>query len=211
MMQRYYQQYQEIGNGTITKHFIAALQDETGKIVTFPLYSALFPKLFPDRSNSSSFSSSSSSSSSSSDLPTVPVLMIKRYTGTNDRTVQDMATNEIKLLTKLNHPYILPLFDNIADSGDACMVFPYAHGGNLAEVPENNLRTANIINTASNTAFVTSSSSSSSSSSNPMVPLPVDSLRQLAYQVSQAIQYLHSQNIVHGNIRPDIFSLWYQK
>ncbi len=80
---------------------------------------------------------------------------------------------EAEILSKLNHPYILPVTDFGTDeiSGFPYMIMPYKGGGTLVEQIQAG-------------------------------PLPFDKVMKYVWQLAKALNYAHNQNIIHRDIKP---------
>jgi serine/threonine-protein kinase len=80
---------------------------------------------------------------------------------------------EIRLLARLTHPYILPLYDSGEAAGVLYFVMPYVSGESLRERLEREGR------------------------------LPVPDALCIARQVAEALGYAHAENVVHRDIKPE--------
>ena len=80
---------------------------------------------------------------------------------------------EIRLLARLHHPYILPLYDSGEAAGVLYYVMPYVQGESLRERMDRERH------------------------------LPVADALRIARQVAEALGYAHAQNVVHRDITPE--------
>jgi serine/threonine protein kinase/Tfp pilus assembly protein PilF len=85
---------------------------------------------------------------------------------------------EIKLVARLNHPHILPLFDSDAADGFLYYVMPYVEGESLRERLDRQQL------------------------------LPIDESIRHARAIASALDYAHRQNIVHRDIKPENVMLY---
>jgi len=81
--------------------------------------------------------------------------------------------SEIRLLARLHHPYILPLYDSGEAAGMLYYAMPYVEGESLRDRLERE----------------------------PQLPV-ADALR-ITRQVAEALAYAHAENIVHRDIKPE--------
>lgn len=103
----------------------------------------------------------------------------------NAQSLEDVK-REIAIMKKLNHPHVLRLYEVMDDPNvnKLYLVLEYMKGGDLMQLQRGD---------------------SKSYSCNPMPDYLV--LRVLA-QVAQGLKYLHSQNIIHGDIKPQNILLY---
>jgi serine/threonine protein kinase len=80
---------------------------------------------------------------------------------------------EAALLAQLQHRHIVPLFDFGWEQGMPYLVMEYAPGGTLKN------------------AFPQG------------VPLPVESILPTVLQLASALQYVHDQGVIHGDVKPE--------
>ena len=80
---------------------------------------------------------------------------------------------EIRTQARLHHPHILPLFDSGSAAGRLFCTMPYVQGGSLRDL----LRTRGA--------------------------LPVETVAQLATEVSSALTYAHALGVIHRDIKPE--------
>ncbi|HEY3134398.1 MAG TPA: protein kinase, partial [Gemmatimonadaceae bacterium] len=80
---------------------------------------------------------------------------------------------EIKVVARLNHPHILPLFDSGEVEGFLYYVMPYVEGESLRERLERENQ------------------------------LPVDEAVRHTLSIASALDYAHRQNVVHRDIKPE--------
>lgn len=85
---------------------------------------------------------------------------------------------EIKLVARLNHPHILPLFDSDAADGFLYYVMPYVEGESLRERLDRQQL------------------------------LPIEEAIRHARAIASALDYAHRQNIVHRDIKPENVMLY---
>ncbi|MFN8455634.1 MAG: serine/threonine-protein kinase [Anaerolineae bacterium] len=78
---------------------------------------------------------------------------------------------EAKILARLQHPHILPVFDYGQADGYAYIVMPFLHSGTLTDL----MRGA---------------------------PLPLAQIRRIISQVGDALDYAHSQGLIHRDVKP---------
>ena len=86
------------------------------------------------------------------------------------------AVNEVNVLKKLRHPYIVKHFDNFIDGGCICIVMQYANSGDLHSR----------IKTMRNSAL----------------SFPEDQISRWFSQILLGISYMHSKNIMHRDLKP---------
>ncbi len=79
---------------------------------------------------------------------------------------------EISILEVLHHPNILPLLSSDEAKGLLFYVMPFANGGSLTTLL------------------------------NDRVSLPMDQVADITRQVSAALDYAHTQNVIHRDIKP---------
>jgi serine/threonine protein kinase/Flp pilus assembly protein TadD len=80
---------------------------------------------------------------------------------------------EIKVVARLNHPHILPLFDSGEVEGFLYYVMPYIEGESLREHLERENQ------------------------------LPVDEAIRHACSIASALDYAHRQNVIHRDVKPE--------
>jgi serine/threonine protein kinase/Tfp pilus assembly protein PilF len=85
---------------------------------------------------------------------------------------------EIKLVARLNHPHILPLFDSDAADSFLYYVMPYVEGESLRERLDRQQL------------------------------LPIDESIRHARAIASALDYAHRQNIIHRDIKPENIMLY---
>jgi tRNA A-37 threonylcarbamoyl transferase component Bud32/tetratricopeptide (TPR) repeat protein len=85
----------------------------------------------------------------------------------------DRFVSEIRLLARLQHPHILPLFDSGEIDGALYYVMPYVEGESLRD------RIAR------------------------EGPLPVSDALRIVRQVAEALDHAHARNIVHRDVKPE--------
>ncbi len=85
---------------------------------------------------------------------------------------------EIKLVARLNHPHILPLFDSDAADSFLYYVMPYVEGESLRERLDRQQL------------------------------LPIDEAIRHARAIGSALDYAHRQNIIHRDIKPENVMLY---
>ncbi len=104
-------------------------------------------------------------------------LKLLPVTATTDRASQDAFQREAQTTAQLEHPNILPIHDfgvqNGPEVGLIYLAMPYISGGSL----QDRIRSA-------------------------QGPLPFREALNYLRQAAQAIDYAHSRQIIHGNIRP---------
>jgi serine/threonine protein kinase len=79
---------------------------------------------------------------------------------------------EARLLAQLQHPYILPIFDFGEQDGYTFFAMPYIEGGTLADLLSSG------------------------------TPLPLVQVVQIINQVGEALDYAHSMNVIHRDVKP---------
>jgi len=85
----------------------------------------------------------------------------------------DRFVREVRLVARLTHPHILPLFDSGEAGGFLFFVMPVVDGESLRD----RIRSAK--------------------------QLPVDEARQIATEVADALDYAHRHDVVHRDIKPE--------
>jgi serine/threonine protein kinase/Flp pilus assembly protein TadD len=80
---------------------------------------------------------------------------------------------EIKVVARLNHPHILPLFDSGEVEGFLYYVMPYVEGESLREKLERENQ------------------------------LPVDEAIRHTFSIASALDYAHRQNVIHRDVKPE--------
>ena len=80
---------------------------------------------------------------------------------------------EIKVVARLNHPHILPLFDSGEIEGFLYYVMPYVEGESLRERLERENQ------------------------------LPIDEAIRHAFSIASALDYAHRQNVIHRDVKPE--------
>src|ERR1700736_6227243 len=80
---------------------------------------------------------------------------------------------EIRVVARLNHPHILPLFDSGEIGGFLYYVMPYVEGESLRERLERENQ------------------------------LPMDEAIRHTLSIASALDYAHRQNVVHRDIKPE--------
>jgi serine/threonine protein kinase/Tfp pilus assembly protein PilF len=80
---------------------------------------------------------------------------------------------EIKVVARLNHPHILPLFDSGEVEGFLYYVMPYVEGESLRERLERENQ------------------------------LPVDEAVRHTFSIASALDYAHRQNVIHRDVKPE--------
>jgi serine/threonine protein kinase len=88
---------------------------------------------------------------------------------------QDQMLEEVRLLTYLEHPAILPILDNGVYEQMLYMVYPYAGGGSLRQ---------RLTEAAGEL-------------------LPLKEVLAILRQVGEALHFAHEQQMVHGNLKPE--------
>lgn len=78
---------------------------------------------------------------------------------------------EAKILARLQHPHILPVFDYGQADGYAYIVMPFLHSGTLTGLMSG-------------------------------APLPLAQIRRIVSQVGDALDYAHSQGLIHRDVKP---------
>src|SRR5213596_1440341 len=80
---------------------------------------------------------------------------------------------EIRVVARLNHPHILPLFDSGEVQGFLYYVMPYVEGESLRERLERENQ------------------------------LPIDEAIRHTFSIASALDYAHRQNVIHRDIKPE--------
>lgn len=80
---------------------------------------------------------------------------------------------EIKVVARLNHPHILPLFDSGEVEGFLYYVMPYIEGESLRERLERENQ------------------------------LPIDEAVRHTFSIASALDYAHRQNVIHRDVKPE--------
>ena len=80
---------------------------------------------------------------------------------------------EIKVVARLNHPHILPLFDSGEIEGFLYYVMPYIEGESLREHLERENQ------------------------------LPIDEAIRHTFSIASALDYAHRQNVIHRDVKPE--------
>ncbi len=88
---------------------------------------------------------------------------------------KDEALNEVRLLACMEHPSILPMLDDGLHEDMLYLVTPYIKGDSLRQL-------------------LTAAAGS---------PLPLPEVLAMMQQIGEALQFAHTQNIVHANIKPE--------
>src|SRR5579883_788381 len=88
---------------------------------------------------------------------------------------QDQVLEEVRLLTYLEHPAILPILDNGVYEKMLYMVYPYAGGSSLRQ---------RLTDAAGEL-------------------LPLKEVLAILRQVGEALHFAHTQRVVHGNLKPE--------
>ena len=102
---------------------------------------------------------------------------IKKFKETEDDLVQKTMKRELKMLQQLKHPNCVDFQDAFYHKGNLFLVFEYVEK-NLLEVLEE--------------------------SPNGLSPKLI---RSFVYQMCKAISYLHKNNIIHRDVKPEIYLL----
>ena len=90
-----------------------------------------------------------------------------------DRTFLERFNREIKVIARLQHPRILPVYDSGEDQGIPYIVMAYVPGGTLAERIK----------------------------ANPD-GMPLDEVVRLTHQIAEGLDYAHEQGIIHRDLKP---------
>ncbi|OHT10830.1 AGC family protein kinase [Tritrichomonas foetus] len=103
----------------------------------------------------------------------------------------EQVDKEFKIQSKLKHKYIMPISEYFDFQDYRALLMPRALGGSLAELPSlnNNIMQSNNLECINDCRSI-------HSSLNPL------SIAKIMYRVIESIEYLHSQNILHGDIKP---------
>ncbi len=101
-------------------------------------------------------------------------LLLNPHLSEAERQVQlSQLLREAQLASSLVHPHIVSVFDHFLEDGDGYIVMEWLEGLNLREALDSKVR------------------------------LTLPQIKQLASQVSEALQYAHSQGVVHRDIKPE--------
>jgi serine/threonine protein kinase len=93
----------------------------------------------------------------------------------------DKLLTEASIVSKLNHPYIVSVFDYFIEDGDGYIVMEWLEGKTLREVKaeNNNIRIEDVIN--------------------------------IGIQIGEALNYAHNNNIMHKDIKPENIMIYNNK
>lgn len=111
------------------------------------------------------------------DGPVVGQVAVKVYHDARSEPVAQELMRQTQLAASLNHPHILPCYNNAIEGNDLAIVMAYAHGGSLGD-------TLN---------------SSQSSVTLPLRPTVVTSI---IAQVASTLADIHAQGLTHGDLKP---------
>jgi serine/threonine protein kinase len=100
----------------------------------------------------------------------VAIKVLPRHIASDPEFVQRFE-QEARIIAKLQHPHILPVFDYGEQDGYTYIVMPFVETGTLANYLKGD-------------------------------PLPMKQICQVMSQVGDALDYAHSQNIVHRDVKP---------
>lgn len=109
---------------------------------------------------------------------------LKRLSKNND-TLRLSFKNEISLLTKLNHPNIVPIINYFETKNFCNIILPYAKYGTLETLIEKKL--------------------------NKSVKFMDDDIKKIILEMSKGIDYLHKNKIIHCDIKPSNILLFGNK
>jgi serine/threonine protein kinase len=91
----------------------------------------------------------------------------------NESYLQEAVEKEIRVLNRLNHKFIIKLFDVVRDNNLIFLVMENCDGGNLLDL----ILSGNLKN--------------------------ISDIKQLFKQIVEGVQYLHTQGIAHGDLKPE--------
>jgi ABC-type oligopeptide transport system substrate-binding subunit len=102
-------------------------------------------------------------------------VVVKRPKGSPDARHRQRFLTEARMLARLNHPNITQIYDVLfdQDEGRFYLVMEYVDGKDLAEIVQEG------------------------------APLPLDWVLDVAMGTLQALNYAHSQGVVHRDVKPD--------
>lgn len=137
----------------------------------------------------------------------------KKKAGKNSETYFEDIKREIAIMKQLNHPNVLRLFEVLDDPNvnKMYLVLEYMKMGDLVNVLKNreedtNANTAEVsAASASNVAPTTSTGTTAAATesiSKGFTPLSDLEVWNICRQLVSGIKYLHKQNVVHGDIKP---------
>jgi serine/threonine protein kinase len=108
-------------------------------------------------------------------LPRIVAIKVMHVTHLNSQKERDSFLKEARLLEKLKHPHILPIFDVGIEDDAPYMVAEYASKGSLRAMLKRYARR----------------------------PVPLEEGLRILSQIGEALQQAHQQGIVHRDLKPE--------
>jgi len=108
-------------------------------------------------------------------LPRIAAIKLLHTVRINSPQDRERFFQEARLLARLAHPHILPLYEADIDGESPYFISDYASGGSLRDLLQHR----------------------------PSTPLPVEDVITILSQVGEALSYAHQQKIIHRDIKPE--------